>query len=149
PLRFQSGHVTMSLRFTCSTECKWGRCTGMKTLTKFGVNGSDPTENPLLEEDSENGAKPRKRYVSRRSFLSKTIALGAGTMGVGLLSSVPRTARAYGGLSSGDAALLRFPAALELLEADFWIQYNELGGIQDDEVPGGSGNPDYSEALEL
>ena len=45
--------------------------------------------------------------------------------------------------------MLRFPAALELLEADFWIQYNELGGIQDDEVPGGSGNPDYTEALEL
>ena len=45
--------------------------------------------------------------------------------------------------------MLRFTAALELLEADFWIQYNELGGIQDDEVPGGSGNPEYSEALEL
>jgi hypothetical protein len=38
---------------------------------------------------------------------------------------------------------------LELLEADFWLQYNELGGIQDDEVPGGSGNEDYAEALEL
>ena len=49
----------------------------------------------------------------------------------------------------GDAALLRFPAALELLEADFWIQYNELGGIQDDEVPGGSGNEAYTDALEL
>ena len=48
---------------------------------------------------------------------------------------------------AGDAALLRFPAALELLEADFWIQYNELGGIQDDEVPGGSGNPDYTAAF--
>ena len=38
---------------------------------------------------------------------------------------------------------------LEILEADFWIQYNELGGIQDDEVPGGSGNPAYTEALEV
>src|SRR5207249_5781108 len=47
------------------------------------------------------------------------------------------------------AALLRFPAALELLEADFWIQYNELGGIQDDEVPGGSGNEAYTDALEV
>src|SRR5439155_5092424 len=74
------------------------------------------------------------------------IALGAGTVGAGLLGSI-RTAEASGSLSSGDAALLRFPAALELLEADFWIQYNELGGIQDDEVPGGSGNPAYTEAL--
>src|SRR5204863_2263698 len=45
--------------------------------------------------------------------------------------------------------LLRFAAAAEILEADFWIQYNELGGIQDDEVPGGSGNPVYTEALEV
>src|SRR5262249_46231901 len=69
-------------------------------------------------------------------------------MGVGLLSSI-RTAEAGGSLSAGDAALLRFPAALELLEADFWIQYNELGGIQDSEVPGGSGIPAYTEALAM
>jgi len=70
-------------------------------------------------------------------------------MGAGLLTGI-RTATAAGGhLSPGDAALLRFPAALELLEADFWIQYNELGGSQDDEVPGGSGNEAYTEALEL
>jgi ferritin-like protein len=94
----------------------------------------------------EKRNKTRKRYISRRSFLGNTIALGAGTMGAGLLASI-RTAEASGGLTPGDAALLRFPAALELLEADFWIQYNELGGIQDSEVPGGTGNPDYTEAL--
>ncbi len=67
-------------------------------------------------------------------------------MGAGLLTGI-RTAEASGGLTPGDAALLRFPAALELLEADFWIQYNELGGVQDSEVPGGSGNPLYTAAL--
>ena len=67
---------------------------------------------------------------------------------MGLLPNI-RTARASGGLTPGDAALLRFPAALELLEADFWIQYNELGGIQDSEVPGGSGNPLYTAAIEV
>jgi Ferritin-like domain len=41
----------------------------------------------------------------------------------------------------------RLLAAAELLEADLWAQYNELGGIQDNEVPGGSGNPAYSAAL--
>ena len=70
-------------------------------------------------------------------------------MGAGLLGSIRTVEGASGSLSSGDAALLRFPAALELIEADFWIQYNELGGIQDDEVPGGSGNPEYTEALEV
>jgi hypothetical protein len=96
----------------------------------------------------DDGIKPRKRTISRRSFLSNTIALGAGTMGAGLLASI-QSAEAQGNLSPGDAALLRFPAALETLEADFWIQYNELGGIQDDEVPGGSGNEAYTDALEL
>ena len=55
--------------------------------------------------------------------------------------------RNNGKLSKGDAAMLRFAAAAEILEADFWIQYNELGGIQDSQVPGGSGNPAYTAAL--
>jgi hypothetical protein len=54
-----------------------------------------------------------------------------------------------GGLTKGDAALLRFAAAAEILESDFWIQYNELGGVQDTEVPGGSGNPLYTAKLEV
>jgi len=75
--------------------------------------------------------------------------MGAGTIGVGMLTN-PRSAEALnGGLTPGDAALLRFPAALEILEADFWIQYNELGGVQDKEVPGGTGNKAYTEALEV
>src|SRR5206468_6017120 len=52
-------------------------------------------------------------------------------------------------LNKGDAAMLRFAAAVETLETDFWIQYNELGGIPDSEVPGGSGNPVYTAALEV
>jgi hypothetical protein len=110
--------------------------------------GSSKGENRPLEDNLEKRVKPRKRSISRRAFLGNTIALGAGTIGVGLLPGA-RTAGASGGLTNGDAALLRFPAALELLEADFWIQYNELGGIQDDEVPGGSGNEAYTDALEV
>ena len=55
--------------------------------------------------------------------------------------------RASGGLSEGDAALLRFAAAAEILETDLWLQYNELGGIQDREVPGGTGNQAYTAAV--
>ena len=118
----------------------------MKTIGNPTANGSSRSESRPLEDNVEKRSKNRKRYISRRSFLGNTIALGAGTMGAGLWASI-RTAEASGGLTPGDAALLRFPAALELLEADFWIQYNELGGIQDSEVPGGTGNPDYTEAL--
>jgi hypothetical protein len=87
--------------------------------------------------------------ISRRSFLGKSLAVGAGTIGVGVLGGSRIAEASRGGLTTGDAALLRFPAALELLEADFWIQYNELGGVQDPEVPGGTGNPAYTAALEV
>jgi Ferritin-like domain len=99
------------------------------------------------------------RSLPRRTFLCR---IGAGAIalapGAALFSSA---SKAFGddddndnenenrGLSAGDAALLRFPAALEILEADFWIQYNELGGIQDSEVPGGSGIEAYTEAIEV
>jgi hypothetical protein len=52
-----------------------------------------------------------------------------------------------GRLDRGDAAILRFLCAAELLETDLWQQYNELAGIQDKEVPGGSGNALYKEAI--
>jgi hypothetical protein len=87
-----------------------------------------------------------RESVSRRSFLRKGL-VGASTVAVVGLSE--RKAEAKNGLTPGDAALLRFPAALEILEADFWIQYNELGGVQDPEVPGGTGIPAYTNALEV
>jgi hypothetical protein len=119
----------------------------MKTTIDPTANGSSRDENRPIEDNLEN-RKPWKRFISRRSFLGKTIALGAGTVGAGLLSSI-RAAETSSTLSPGDAALLRFPAALELLEADFWVQYNELGGIPNAEIPGGRGNPAYIEALEV
>jgi Ferritin-like domain len=92
--------------------------------------------------------KPSKSSISRRSFLGKSLAVGAGTIGAGLLANAP-TARASGGLTAGDEAILRLLAAAELIEADLWQQYNELGGIQDAEVPGGTGNPAYTAAIQV
>jgi len=43
--------------------------------------------------------------------------------------------------------MLRFAAAAEIIETDFWVQYNELCGIQDREEPSGTGNPAFTEAL--
>src|SRR6478736_1768870 len=91
---------------------------------------------------------PSKSSISRRSFLGKSLAVGAGTIGAGLLANVP-TARASGGLTAGDEAILRLLAAAELIEADLWQQYNELGGIQDPEVPGGTGSPAYTAAIQV
>ena len=85
--------------------------------------------------------------TTRRSFLAKGAAAGAVTLGAGRLLADAAPAFASGDLTEGDAAILRFLAAAEIIETDIWQQYNELGGIQDREVPGGSGNPDYTEAL--
>jgi len=120
----------------------------MKATSNPTADDFGKSENRPFQNDVEKRTKPRKSSISRRSFLGKSLAVGAGTIGAGLLSGI-RTAEASGGLTPGDAALLRFAAAAEILEADFWIQYNELGGIQDDEVPGGKGNEAYTDALEV
>ena len=53
-------------------------------------------------------------------------------MGVGLLAKTA-SAQERGRLNQGDAAILRFLAAAELIEADLWTQYAELGGIGNDQ----------------
>ena len=85
----------------------------------------------LLNKETFRAISNNPSFMNRRSFLQKGFAVGAGAAAGGLL---PNTASAAGSLTTGDAALLRFPAALEILEADFWIQYNELAGVQDGEV---------------
>jgi len=99
----------------------------------------------LLNKETFRAISNNPSFMNRRSFLQKGFAVGAGAAAGGLLAN---TASAAGSLTTGDAALLRFPAALEILEADFWIQYNELAGVQDGEVSGGSGIPVYTKALE-
>ncbi|WP_433968171.1 ferritin-like domain-containing protein [Tunturiibacter gelidiferens] len=97
-----------------------------------------------------------KTAIDRRSFVKNGLtAATIATTGVGLLAnSSPVLAEQEfeergGRLTRGDAALLRFAAAAEIIETDFWVQYNELGGVQDSEVPGGSGNPAYTAALSM
>ncbi len=93
-----------------------------------------------------------KSAINRRSFVKNGLAaVGVASIGAGLLTDPVLAQHGSeehsGRLTPGDAALLRFAAAAEILETDFWLQYNELGGVQDSEVPGGSGNPAYTAAL--
>ena len=91
-----------------------------------------------------------KAATSRRSFMQKGLAVGgAGAIGAGLLAhGLPAFADERGGdLTRGDVAILRFLAAVEIIESDLWQQYNELGGIQDSEVPGGSTSTPYQKGL--
>jgi hypothetical protein len=80
--------------------------------------------------------------VKRRSFL-KGLGIAGATLSASAILGTQGNAqstRSTGKLSKGDAALLRFAAAVELIEADLWQQYNELGGVQ-------GGNPAYIAAL--
>jgi hypothetical protein len=75
--------------------------------------------------------------LARRSFL-RNLGLGAALLapGAGLLTG---TAKVLGApskpkpavkrLPRGDVAILQLLAAAELIEADLWQQYNELGGV--------------------
>ncbi len=71
------------------------------------------------------------RPVDRRSFMkSGLLAGGAAAVGAGLLANgTSARAQEHGRLGKGDAAILRFLAAAELIESDLWTQYAELGGI--------------------
>jgi Ferritin-like domain len=103
----------------------------------------------MEHENVIDGAKQSRPVTDRRSFLLKGAAVGAGAIGATRVLEHATRAFADGGLTSGDVAILQFLAAAELLEADLWDQYNELAGIQDAEVPGGSGNPAYMKALSV
>lgn len=117
----------------------------MKTRNETTANAYPTTQNGQTG-NAEATVRSSKNGISRRSFLGKSLALGAGTMGAGVLA---QTARASGDITNGDIAILRWLAAAEIIETDMWQQYNELGGIQDSEVPGGSGNEAFTDALEV
>jgi len=88
--------------------------------------------------------------LQRRSFLKGVGVAGAALAGGSLLATLGEgeaLAQSKKGLTVGDVAILRFLAAAEIIETDLWQQYNELAGIQDDEVPGGSGSPRYQRAV--
>ena len=84
-----------------------------------------------------------EKHANRRSFLRNGItAAGAATVGAGIMASGlsalgadrehgdrEREDRERGGITEGDAAVLRFLAAAEILETDLWEQYTELGGV--------------------
>ena len=84
-----------------------------------------------------------QRVVRRRSFLK-----GIGTAGALALPAGKVFAQQDNKLSKDDAALLRFAAAAEFIEADLWQQYNELGGQVDHNDNPNPGNPAYVAALQ-
>jgi len=95
-----------------------------------------------LSSTEEGVQRHWQSVVKRRSFLKGLGIAGATLSATALLGkdSEAQATRSSGKLSKGDASLLKFAAAAELIEADLWQQYNELGGVQ-------GGNPAYIAAL--
>jgi hypothetical protein len=62
---------------------------GMKTSSEPAAKDFGKTESRHQTENLEPSAKPSKSSISRRSFLGKSLAVGAGTFGEGLLANTP------------------------------------------------------------
>jgi hypothetical protein len=101
--------------------------------------GASEINSPATAKDSVDLSW--NNVVRRRSFLSGLGALGAALPAGTLLASDDRDKSNGRKLTRGDAAILRFLAAAEIIETDLWQQYNELGGVN-------GGNAAYKAALE-
>ena len=87
---------------------------------------------------STESNSPARKTSSRRSFLKRSMAAGAATVGAGMLvRGVPAFAAetTSSAITKGDLAILRFLAAAELIESDLWTQYSELGGLTPGQLP--------------
>lgn len=99
------------------------------------------------EDQAEAEVKTVSRTVPRRSFL-RQLGIGAAMLGPGaaLLSSATKAQAKDEGrdkrLSRGDADILRFLAAAEIIETDLWQQYAELAGEDSPETA-------YRHAIEI
>ena len=84
-----------------------------------------------MEDETQLGQRP----AGRRSFLKGGLFAGSALVTAGLLgpatSALGQSDDADSGrdITEGDAAILRFLAAAELIESDLWTQYAELGGL--------------------
>jgi Ferritin-like domain len=74
-----------------------------------------------------------RQSKNRRSFLRSSLATGAAIIGTSAFSK--RKLFAAPPPTRGDVAILRFLAAAELIEADLWQQYAELGGLTPGQFP--------------
>jgi hypothetical protein len=82
------------------------------------------------------------RLIRRRKFLHGLGAAGAALPVTTLFAQNDKK------LSKGDARLLQLALTIELIEADLWQQYNELGGAVDHNDQPNPGNPAYVAALQ-
>jgi hypothetical protein len=97
-----------------------------KIMLKQHIHESAPseTDGAGTTEQPQPVSRLGRRSFLRRLGLSGTALLPASTWLAG--APFARANGSSGGLTRGDAAILRLLAAAEILETDLWQQYNEL-----------------------
>jgi hypothetical protein len=101
--------------------------------TQSDIHHSDDNDAKEATESSQlTTSLSAPNRLARRSFLRR-LGLGAALLapGAALLSGSGKALAANGSqtLTAGDVAILQLLAAAELIEADLWQQYKELGGV--------------------
>src|SRR5467141_2245925 len=97
---------------------------------KSEIKPTATNERDSAESSNPSQEFPQPRRLARRSFL-RNLGMGAALLapGAALLGSASKALADNNRLTRGDVAILQLLAAAELIEADLWQQYNELGGI--------------------
>src|SRR6266480_6173325 len=73
---------------------------------------------------------PTTNKLARRSFMKRLAAGGASLLPASVVLAEDSDHRGrLGTITRGDAAILRFLAAAEILETDFWQQYTEFANL--------------------
>jgi hypothetical protein len=107
------------------------------------VSSETPASEPTALSKNEEVQRHWQGVVQRRSFLKGLGIAGAALSAGALLTAEGKaqTGQSTSKLSAGDVALLKFGAWAEVVEADLWTQYAELGAVD-------GGNPAYILALQ-
>jgi hypothetical protein len=100
---------------------------------KSEIKPTATNERDSAESSNPSQEFPQPQRLARRSFL-RNLGMGAALLAPGA-ALLGKTSKALGGLDDrrhlpdGDVAILQLLAAAELIEADLWQQYKELGGV--------------------
>jgi len=108
----------------------------MKTFDSFVATNTSPVANSERAGESVVQARTARRLgvsrasqLGRRSFMRR-LAFGGASAFAATAALADHRPNRMGPITRGDADILRFLAAAEILETDFWQQYTEFANLE-------------------